>query len=284
MRWRLGTVALATLLLGGCGGQKHTADFAHEASAACTWARQSIDVLPERSPQFIKRAADHLRGREVPGAQRAAADTLVAALADLSRSADELTSGLHATKPDPAQLRRLRAAVQDDQRRIAATARRLGVSGCDAMTGVLLRHGAAADAPAARETTARLPKRLSAAAYRTRLREGVGDLSQRTSQVEAALRSGTSSPSELTDYAVLVGTAVDHLRSLRPPASVAAAHRDLVAGLRALRSATARAAGDLRAGRQAHAAHLFTRLFASRALKGLVAADATLTRRGYLPS
>jgi hypothetical protein len=280
MRLRLGTIALATLLLGGCGGQSHTVDFSDEASATCTWARQSVDVLPERSSEFLKRAADHLRGLQVPEAQRAAAGTLVAALADLSRSADELTSGRDANKSDPAHMRRLRAAVQDDQQKIAATARTLGVSGCDAMTAVLMRDRTVA---ADREVTPSVGKRVSRAAYRTRLREGLGDLQQRTTQVQAAMRSGNGAPSTLTDYAAVIGTAVNHLRVLRPPARVASAHRDLVAGLRALRIATTRAARDLRAGRQGRAVQVFRRFFASRTRKDLTAATATLTRRGYLP-
>jgi hypothetical protein len=285
MRRRLGTVALAMLLLAGCGGQNDTVDFSDEASATCQWARQSVDVLPERSSELLKRAANHLRGLQVPEAQRAAAGTLVGALAHLSRLADELTSDLDANKPNPAHMRRLRAAVQDDQQKIAATARTLGVSGCDAMTAVLLRDRAAAGAAADGEVTASVPKRVSgAAAYRTRLRKALGDLPQRTTRVQAAMRSGNGSSSTLTDYAAVVGTAVNHLQSLRPPASVASAHRDLVGGLRALRTAATRAARDLRAGRQQRAIQVFKRFFASRALKELTAATATLTKRGYLPS
>jgi hypothetical protein len=282
MRRRLGTVALVTLLLAGCGGQNDTVDFSDEASATCTWARQSVDVLPERSSEVLKRAADHLRSLRVPEAQRAAAGTLVAALAHLSRSADELTSDLDANKPDRVHMRRLRAAVQDDQHKIAVAARTLGVAGCDAMTAVLLRDGAVPDAAADGEVTASVPKRLSRAAYRTRLREGLGDLPRRTTQVQVAMRSGNGSSSTLTDYAASVGAAVNHLQSLRPPASVASAHRDLVAGLRALRTATTRAARDLRAGHRERAIRVFERVYASQAFKGLRAAATALAKRGYL--
>ena len=284
MRRRLGTVALAALLIGGCGGRNDTVDFSNEASATCKWARQSVEVLPERTSKLLRSAAEHLRGLEVPEAQRAAAGTLMAELGHLSRSADELSSELDANSPDPARMRRLRAAVQGDQQKIAATARTLGVSGCDTITAVLLRDRAVADTAADGEVTANAAKRLSRATYRTRLREGLGDLSLGTYRVQATMRSGNGSSSTLTNYAAFVGTAVNRLQPLRPPARVASAHRDLVAGLRALRTATTRVARDLRASSRQRAIQILERFFASQAFKDLTAATATLSKSGYLPS
>ena len=270
MRRRLATVALATLLIGGCGGRNDTVDFSNEASATCKWARQSVEVLPERTSKLLKSAAEHLRGLEVPEAQRAAAGTLMAELGHLSRSADELSSQLDANNTDPARMRRLRATVQDDQQKIAATARTLGVSGCDAITAVLLRDRAVA-------------QRLSTATYRTRLRDGLGDLSQRTYRVQATMRSGNGSSSTLTNYEAFVGRAVNRLQAVSPPARVASAHRDLVAGLRALRSAITRVARDLRAGGSQRAIQILERFYASQAFKDLTAATATLSKSGLLP-
>jgi hypothetical protein len=289
MRRRLGTVALAALLIGGCGGRNDTVDFSNAASATCDWARQSVDVLPHRTSELLKNAAEHLRGLDVPEAQRAGAGTLVAQFGDLSRSADELSSELDARNPDPARTRRLRAAVRDDQLKIAATARTLGVSGCDAMTAVLLRDPAVANhgeatAGVPKRLAASAPKRLSRATYRTRLRNGLGDLSQRTGQVQATMRSGEGSASTLTSYAAVIGTAVNRLQPLRPPASIAPAHRDLVAGLRALRTATTRAARDLRTGGPQRATKALERFATSQAFKDLTAATATLSQAGYLPS
>jgi hypothetical protein len=281
MRWRLGTVALAAFLIGGCGGPNNTVSFSNEAAATCRVARQSVDARPERASEELKRAAEYLRGLDVPESQRAAAGTLAAGLRRLSRSADALSSQLGDDHPDPARTRRLSARLQDDQERIAATALTLGVTGCDAMTAVLLRDRAVVNA---RDATPGLPGRLSRAAYRTRLRRGLGNLEQRTSQVQDTLRSGTGSSSTLSNYAAFVGTVVNRLAPLRPPASVASAHRDLVAGLRALRTATTRAARDLRAGRPQQATQVVARFYTSQSYKDLTAATATLTKGGYLPS
>ncbi|HWH94502.1 MAG TPA: hypothetical protein VNT03_11635 [Baekduia sp.] len=277
MRRRLGTIVLAAVAIGGCGGGNDTVDFSDSAAATCKWARQSADVLPERSSELLKRAATHLRGVAVPDAQRAAADTLVAGLDDLSRSADQLSSELGAANPDPARLSRLRAAVQDDQQNVAATARTLGVSGCDAITGVLLRsRTAAADDASA-------PKSLSRAAYRSRLRTALGSLSRHTIELEAAIRSGNGSSTTLRNYAAVLGSALKRLEPLRPPARVASAHRDLVAGLHAMRAASNQAARDIRAGSTQRATRVVARYYASQAAKDLQAAITTLRKGGYLP-
>ncbi len=279
MRRRLGMVALAALLIGGCGGQNtNTVDFSNEAAATCKVARQSVDVRPEGASAQLKTAADYLRGLKLPEPQRAAAGTLATELGHLSRSAEALSAELAADKPDPARTRRLRTKVQDDQERIAATALTLGVSGCDEMTAALLGD------PVVTNATADAPARLSKAAYRARLRAGIGNLSQRTTQVQDTLRSGNGSSSTLTTYAALVGTVVKRLEPLRPPAGVAPAHRDLVAGLRALRTATTRAARDLRAGSPQQATQVVSRFYTSQAYKDLTAATTALTKRGYLPS
>jgi hypothetical protein len=270
---RLGTVVLAALLIVGCGGESDTADFSNEASATCKWARRSVDVLPERTSKLLKSAAEDLRTIAAPDGQRSAAGTLMAELSHLSRPAGELASELDADSPDPARMRRLRAVVQDGQQKIAATARTLGVRGCDAITAVLLRDRAFAEAS----------KRLSVAAYRTQLRDGLRDLPRGTYRVKAKMRSGTGSSSTLTKYAASVGTAVERLQPLRPPARVAAAHRDLVAGLRGLRTVIARVARDLRAGDRQRALQVLEHFFASQAFRDFTAATATLTRSGYLP-
>ena len=151
-------------------------DFSNEASATCKWARQSVEVLPERTSRLLKSAAEHLRGLEVPEAQRAAG-TLVAELGHLSRRPVS-SSELDANNPDPARRRRLRAAVQDDQvedRRHGEDAR-----------GQRLRRDHRR--PAARPRHVSASKRLSRATYRTRLRDGLGDLSQRTYRVQTTVR------------------------------------------------------------------------------------------------
>jgi hypothetical protein len=266
-----GTVALAAALIGASAGGKDTndpADFSNEASATCNWARRSVEVVPQRSSRLLRTAAHHLRGVEAPADQRAAG-TLTAALAHLSRSAGRLSSELEADYPDAARMPRLRAAVRGDQEKVAATARTLGVSGCDAITAGLLR-----------EATAGAPKPLSHAAYRGQLRDGLADLSQRTYRVQASMRSGSASSSTLTSYAASVGTAIERLRSLRPPARNAQAHRDLVAGLRALRAAITQAAQDLRAGSEQQAVQTLQTFYASQAFSDLTAATSTLSQSG----
>jgi hypothetical protein len=267
----LATVALAAALTGAYAGKDHTkdtADFSSEASATCAWASRSVDVVPRRSSRLLKTAAEHLRGVDAPDAQRAA-DTLTAELRRLSRSAGSLSSELEADYPDAARMRRLRSAVHDDQENVAATARTLGVSGCDAVTAGLLR-----------EATAGTPKRLSRAEYRGQLRDGLAALSQRTFRVQASMRSGSASSSTLTSYAASVGSAIELLRSLRPPVEDAAAHRDLVAGLRALRAAIAQAARDLRAGSEQQAVETMQTFYASQAFSELTAATSTLSQSG----
>jgi len=69
-----------------------------------------------------------------------------------------------------------------------------------------------------------------------------------------------------------------------PPARVASAHRDLLAGLRAMRKAVSRVTRDARAGGQERAIEILKRFYASPAFKGLTTATATLTKSGYLPS
>lgn len=279
MRRRLGMVALAALVIGGCGGQNTTTvDFSNEAAATCKVARQSVDVKPEDASAQLKTAANYLRGLKLPESQRAAAGTLAAELGHLSASAEALSSELAADKPDRARTRRLSAKVRDDQERIAATALTLGVNGCDEMTAGLL------DDPVVANATADAPTRLSKAAYRTRLRARIGNLAKRTTQVQDTLRSGNGSSSTLTTYAAYVGAVAKRLQPLRPPKGVAPAHRDLVAGLRALRTATIRAARDLRAGNTQQATQVVSRFYTSQAYKDLTAATTTLTKRGYLPS
>ena len=258
---RLGAVVLAALI-GGCGAGGGTGDFPKEASATCEWARESVEVLPERTSRLLRKAADRLRRLDFPEERRAAAVALTADFGRLSRSAEKLSSELDADRPDLGRMLRLRAAVRDGQRKIDARTRTLGVSGCDAMASVLLR-----------EVT-----------YRTRLRDGVGDLLQRTHGLEAVMRSGTGSPSTLTSYAASVGTAVSRLEPLRPPARVASAHRDLVAGLAGLRDAVTRVVRGQRAGGPRRALQILERFYASQAFANLTAATATLSRRGYLPS
>jgi hypothetical protein len=279
VRW-LGTAALATLLIVGCGGRDGTADYSKEASATCNWARQSVEVLPERTPNLLKSAAEHLRGLEVPADQRATAGSLAATLGHLSRRAGELSSELDADNPDPTRMRRLRAEIQDDQQEIATTARTLDVSGCSAITDVLLRDRAFAEAS---KRPSRAAKRLSRAAYRARLRAGLGDVAQRSSRVQAEIRSGTVSSSMLTNYGAFVGAAVERLKPLRPPVRVAPAHRDLVAGLRALRSVITHMGQGLRASGTQQAIQILERFNSSQTFKNLTAAIATLSRRGYLP-
>jgi hypothetical protein len=94
------------------------------------------------------------------------------------------------------------------------------------------------------------------------------------------MRSGSASSSTLTSYAASVGGAIERLRSVRPPVRDAPAHRDLVAGLRALRAAITQAARDLRAGGEQQAVETLQSFYGSQAFSDLTTAASTLSQSG----